>query len=359
MPSVLCGMDLPMFLGAFAVGFRECNPHGRKYMSVSLGFFHINWAHEFHGISSQHFRGELQLFSKQAVATNAWIPSSPWLCRGLRVWFRWRWWYCWSADMLGWYEINILWFTGFYTYAAVQDFYHQQYISSFVDSLSIMRYPWPLPQGDWWYQFCWEAFLARKKIKSLKARKFQVNPTSETQNNMCFILMDKLQYKWVLEENGEQRVMQMRRDIENQRCHLYHIPDELFAAAHLHGTRTFPKRCARMADSAVPPDFTKIASGPDDILLPAASRKLKSVVGAKAWDHYEAFVEDTKRLNPDRRFRWCCPVWWSVQYRPRRTRSRERVLSVLMVTASLIGSADSEAQLKMCAALRIHWTAKD
>ena len=60
-----------MFLGAFAVGFRECNPHGRKYMNVSLGFFHINWAHEFHGISSQHFRGELQLCSKQAVAKDA------------------------------------------------------------------------------------------------------------------------------------------------------------------------------------------------------------------------------------------------------------------------------------------------
>lgn len=144
--------------------------------------------------------------------------------------------------------------------------------------------------------------------------------------------------------------MQTRRDIENQRCHLYHIPDELFAAAHLRGTRTFPKRCARMADSAVPSDFTKIPSGPDDIPLPAASRKLQSVVGAKVGSLYEAFVEDTKRLNPDwRSYRDVDQVVLpgvmvgSISAKADQ-RSRERVLSVLMVTASLIGSADSEAQ---------------
>jgi len=55
----------------------------------------------------------------------------------------------------------------------VQDFYHQQDISlSFFDSLSIMRYPSPLPQGDWWYQFFGKLSLRENYKNSLKALVF-------------------------------------------------------------------------------------------------------------------------------------------------------------------------------------------
>ena len=55
----------------------------------------------------------------------------------------------------------------------MQDFYHQQDISlSFFDELSIMRYPSPLPQGDWWYQFFGKLSLRENYKNSLKALVF-------------------------------------------------------------------------------------------------------------------------------------------------------------------------------------------
>ena len=73
--------------------------------------------------------------------------------------------YCWWKIYFG-----LIWRISHYlqglVHSQVQDFLPSTaYFIIIFDELSIMRYPSPLPQGDWWYQFFWEAFPARKLQK--------------------------------------------------------------------------------------------------------------------------------------------------------------------------------------------------
>ena len=258
----------------------------------------------------------------------------------------------------------------FFIHSQVQDFY-QQYIYFII--FWFMRYPWLLPQADWWYQFCWEAFLARKKIKSLNARKFQVKPHVRNTKQHAFYF------------NG-QIVIQMgpwgERGTTSYADEKRHREPEMPPLPH-------PWRAVRCSTPARHQDFPQemrsygwlcsalgLHEDPQWAWRHSASCRIQeTAVGSRRQgrDHY---MRPSLRIRSDSILtgdptgtwiRWCCPVWWSVQYRPRRTRGPESASWACLWwrpvwSGRLIPRPRRPRcakSLKMCAALRIHWTAKD